>query len=198
MTVQSNDIMECSARLETSDGDDIVGAFQFRLESVGFLPDADAITAVIEFLEVIYTQIRLVIPILTVFRDITIRNQTQAINYGTFPWPTLANGVVGGNEVPPGVTILASFSTGISHVNLRKYFGNMPVALLDLPGLWNAASVGVVVGGVALMLVPFVATFGTWSYGYNSPKTLGWVVPNAAVVTDVPAYQRRRRQGRGS
>ncbi len=198
MAVITDDILECAARLETQEGDDVIGAFQFRYLGIPALTDQQGIDDVIEFLEAVYGLLRVLIPILSVFRDITVRNQTQAINYGTFPWVTFANGLAGGDDLPPGVALLVSFSTGISHLNLRKYFGNIAEGGVSQPGRWLPTTVAPAVAAAAVMLVPFVATNGSWEYGYNSPVALDWVVPVSAIVTDVPSYQRRRRQGRGS
>ena len=198
MAVTQNDILEAGARLETQDGDDVINVFQFRYEGVPQLSDTQGINDVIEFLEAIYAIVRVVIPILSVFRDITVRNTTTSINHGVFPWATLVNGAAASNDLPPAVSSMISFPTGISRVTLRKYFGNVSTNQIAQPGTWSVTHQAQMVSAAAIMVVPFVATNGTWAYGHNSPKIPGWIAPAVALVTSIPAYQRRRRQGRGS
>ena len=198
MAVIQHDILEASARLETQDGDDVIGVYQMRYEGVPPLTDAAGINDVIEFLEAVYGIIQTILPILSVFRDITVRNKTLGVNYGAFAWPFLTVGAQPGNDQPPAVSSMVSFPTGVSRVTLRKYFGNMAVNQLAQPGTWLPTHQAVMSNVAAVLIVPFVATNGTWAYGYHSPVTTLWHAPSTAIITNIPAYQRRRRQGRGS
>lgn len=198
MTITQNDVLQVAARIETQEGDDVVNVFQFKYASVPTITDTQGIDDVIEFLEALYTIYRVVIPILSVFRDLWVRNMTTLTNYGVFPWATLVNGGAAGNDLPPGVASMISFPTGKSRVTLRKYLGNNAVSQMTLEGRWIAAHLVITANVAALMVVPYVATNGTWAYGYTSPIIPGWIAPDTALILDVPSYQRRRRQGRGS
>lgn len=198
MTVSQGDILRAAARLETQDDDDIVNVYQFRLGSAAAMSDQQGVDDIIEFLEAVYIAIIAIIPVLTIFRDITVRNMTTATNYGVFPWDTLTVGQGAGNDYPPGVSLLASFPTGVSRVTTRKYWGNCATPNFTQEGLFTAAAVVDAGDAGAILLAEFLATVGDWVYGYDSPTFMGWIRPTAVALTDVPAYQRRRRQGRGS
>jgi hypothetical protein len=81
---------------------------------------------------------------------------------------------------------------------MRKYFGVFTEADIDANGTWGTGLVAAMVVVAGFLLAPLVAANGAYEYGYLSPKTSNFEVPTGAVVTDIPAYQRRRRQGRGS
>lgn len=198
MTVQPNDILEASARSEFNGTEDVVNVFQFRNNGVAPMADQAAIDDIIEILEIVYNLINAGLTLLQLYRDIRVRNVTQGLVYGTFPWATLVSGGSAVNPTAPGVAFLVSFSTGVPRVGMRKYFGVVTEDEMDVDGAFTG--VLVVAGGavISTLIAPIVATNSTWEFGYQSPKTGTFVTPNGGVATDIPAYQRRRRQGRGS
>lgn len=198
MTVVQNDVLEVSARSEFGGVEDVVNVFQFRYESLLPLPNPDAIDDILEIMEILYTIINVSLTILQLFRDIRIANRTQNTLLGTFSWPTLT---VGGNPLSPtapGVAFLTSFNTDVPRVGMRKYWGVMTEGDFDNDGTYAATLVATGVVLIATMLPPIIATNGTWQYGNDSGKTLQFEVPTGGLATDIPAYQRRRKQGRGS
>ena len=198
MAIVQGTTIEASARMEWNSNEDVVNVFQFHLESAVPLTDAQGIDDVIEFLEAIYTIITSSMTLIQLYRDIRIRNWDTGQVYGTFPWPTLTIGGSASTPLPSGVAAMINFSTGVARVTPRKYFGGFVEDALVGDATWTPALQGYLTSVAALMLVDFTAVNGVWSYGYQSPKTGVWEYPTGAVVTDVPAYQRRRRPGRGS
>ena len=178
--------------------EDVVNVYQFRLASGGPMSDEEAVDDILEILEVIYTIIRAGLSILQLFEDVRIFNVTQSVLLGVHEWPTLTAGTAAGDPTPPGVAAVLNFSTIIPKVSLRKYFGVFTEGAVGTTGLWLAPDVANVADIGTELLAPLVATNGTWSYGYISPKILGWVSPNGATNNNIPGYQRRRKQGRGS
>lgn len=198
MPTEQFDIIEAAARAELLDADDLVNTWQFRMLNGPNLDEAATITDIVEVLEIIYTIIAALQQTFITYRDIRITNQTQDILLGTVAWDTVTAGLVTGDLVPPGVASLISLGTNKSRLTLRKYFGGFATASLDQNGTWTTVHTTEIVDVGAILLNIIEATARDWEYGYLSPVTLGWETPVGAVVSDVCAYQRRRKQGRGS
>ena len=200
MSVVQNDILECAARMEFDASEDVVNVFQFEYQSVAPLTDQQGVDDVIEFLEAIYTIVRIAMVVLTTFRDIAVTNTTQGLAYGAFPWPTLVAGAELQDPMVPGSAMLSNFATLTPGVQLRKYWGVLSEGHTGADALFTAAALAQLAPANALMLIPFVATNGTWQFGHFSsvPLPPAFITPTAAVVSAIPAYQRRRKQGRGS
>lgn len=198
MAVSQYDVLEVAARTEFNGVEDIVNVFQFEYQSVPGLTDEQGIEDVLEFIEAIYDIFIGAQTILQLYRDLRVTNKTQEIVYGTFTWPTLIDGEDIAKAQAPGTCVLSNFSTGVARVAPRKYWGVFCADNMDADGTWSSAVLATFATVNSLMLLPYVATNGTWQYGYESPKVGSFVAPVSAVVTDIPAYQRRRKQGKGS
>lgn len=198
MTTQQFDVIEVGARMEFDGQDDVVNTFQYRLETATPVTPANTVTDIVAILEALYTLFLVAQSTLLVYRDIRVVNKTQAVLLGTYLWPTLIAGTNIADAVPPGCCGLVDFNTIVSRVKPKKYFGAFTVGNVDFNGTWDNAMLTILTNSAIFMLAPQVGVSGTWLYGYDSPKTLGWVAPVGAVTRDVPAYQRRRKPGRGS
>lgn len=198
MTIAADDVVEASARLEFDAIDDVVNVYQFRLASGGPLTDDEGVDDILEILEVLYTIILGAISTIELFRDIRLFNVTQQILLGLHAWPSLINGGAIADALPPGCAAVVNFSTIVPKVTLRKYFGVFTTGAMGEDGLFTGLTVASVAEAATYLLAPIAATNGLWVYGYISPKILGWVSPNGATNNNIPGYQRRRKQGRGS
>lgn len=198
MSVSQFDVVEASARCEFAGIDDIVNVFQFQKQDIGPTSDQFVIDDIIDILEAFYTILNASVTIWQFYRDIRFTNVTQNKVLGTHSWKTLATGVVGGDALAPGVAALINYGTGIARVTPRKYIGVFTEAANDQMGVWTSAVVGGLTAAAATLMGLIVETNGDYYYGYFSPKTINFEVVNSAVITNIPAYQRRRKQGRGS
>lgn len=198
MTIQFRDVLEVSARSEFQGVEDIVNVYQFENQTSPSVPDEDGVDDLITFLETVYTIWRGFQTILVLFRDLRVRNVTQNVQLGVFPWPTLSAGASASNALPPGNAGLINFTTSVSRVTPRKYMGGITSASLESDGALESATVAGLVSISALLLAPIIEASSSWLYGYLSPKTASFEVPVSATITDISAYQRRRKQGRGS
>lgn len=198
MPTQISDVIEASARAEHNGVDDVVNVWQFVLGTPGPLSDNETADDIISLLEGIYDQLTAAQTNLLVYRDVRITNVTQDRVLGVFPWATMTTGAAELAALPPGVAGILNFLTNIARVTLRKYFGGLTVGAMDADGTFTAAIVTALAAIAADLLDVFVETNGDWMYGTLSPKTLEFEFPNSSVANDIPAYQRRRKQGRGS
>lgn len=198
MATQPGDIIEAAARAEINGSDDIVNSYQFRFEEETELSDGNTVNDIIKVLELIYVIVEALQSTFVLYKDIRITNKTQQQLLGTVAWDTVSQGTAVGDAIPPGVAALINFSTTISRVMPRKYFGGFTVANLDQDGTWDTALVAEMVDIGDILLAPITVQNRVWQYGYLSPKTLAFEIPVSAVTNDVGAYQRRRKPGRGS
>lgn len=198
MTVNQNDVLEVSARMEFNGTEDIVGVYQFQKTDAVPTADALVVTDILNIMETIYLVLNTGFQLLQLYRDIRIANKTQATVIGTFGWPTLTAGVNTFDATAPGVCALVNFTTPVPKVNPRKYFGVFTEPNMQVDGTWSGGLITLVGSAVAFLVLPIVEVNGNYQYGYDSPKSGLFESAAALVITDVPAYQRRRKQGRGS
>ena len=198
MTVQQNDIMQVSSRAEFGGIDDVVNGWQFQKTDPVPATDLGTVDDLIDILETLMLALQAIMTSVLIWRDLRVSNITQGTVLGVFPWDLLTSGQNNFDAVPPGCAQLWSFSTGIPRVTLRKYIGVYTEDNLDDPGVWGAGATTLGASQAALLLNPLNGAVGTYRYGFLSPKTASFVTPTGVVVTNIPAYQRRRRQGRGS
>jgi hypothetical protein len=107
-------------------------------------------------------------------------------------------GIAIGDNVAQQVNLPVSFLTTVPKVILRKAWGPPGATNLNAQGFYGDATQVLALAGAAFLLAPMLGPLATWEYGFESPKALGWVVPDSATVTKVPGTLRRRRFGRGS
>lgn len=198
MTVQNNEVIEASAKMIFDGTDEQINVFQFRLASGGPLTDDEAIDDVLNIVNDLYSALYILQSILIIYDTIRLYNQSQSLLLGVHDWPTRTAGTETVHPIPPGVCALVNFTTAVPKVILRKFFGGFTEDQNQDDGTWNGTLVTAVALVATNLLAPLVGSYGTWEYGYTSPKTLGWVAPNGSSNNDIPAYQRRRKQGSGS
>lgn len=198
MGVDAGDVLECSVIHENSVSGVQINRWQFRLEGVGTLSVAEVLDDVAELIETIYNVVKTIIAIRNLLREVRVYNLTQDVLLGSTDGGTYVGGSSSGNDLPQGVATFIHFTTDVPRVILSKYFPSptagdsgadgslVPLELADL------VAVGVV------LLADLVMTNGTYRYGYFSPKTVSFVLPQVAVASGIFAYQRRRKKGRGA
>jgi len=199
MTTQQYDVIEAAARMEYNAVEDVVNVFQFQQYTPTPVTDANTIQDIQDILDTIYGFLTGIITVIQVARDIRITNKTQNYVLGTVSWGSVTGGTATGDALPPGVAGLINFRTTTAKVNPRKYIGGLTEANCAATGLLTvAATTALDNAGAWLAAGGIIATYGSYYYGYFSPKTSNFEVAASYSVTNVPAYQRRRKQGRGS
>jgi len=114
-------------------------------------------------------------------------------------WPTFVGGAVGGAVgLPPGVAALVTFPTAALGVRGRKFICGASEAQ-NSDGVWEASFIASLESYASMIANPFPgdSSLNIWQFGTYNPTTgfnpfTGWQVGN------VPAYQRRRKQGVGA
>ncbi len=197
MPTNQNDVIEVSARGEFNGIEDVVNVFQFQLTSVGDVTEAVTLTDLSVHLDNIFGNLGASQTDDFVYRDLTFRNITQDLVLGVIPWPTLTVGGSASGNLPPGVAGVINMATNVARVVLRKFIGGLGVGILDANGTFTGSLLTILGSFASDLLATLVVGGNDWEYGFFSPKTLAFEVPVGATITDIPGYQRRRKQGRG-
>lgn len=192
------DILEVAARMEMNGIDDVVNVFQFRLDTPGTINNLGVANDLIKILEDVYTILNVGISLLQLYRDLRITNLTQSTVLGTYAWATLTAGIAADDPTPNGVSGLVNYATGVPRVAPRKYYGVFTEVSVDSSGYWTPGWTSALAAAGAQLLGPQPSILGTYTYGYLSPKTLAFQPATSVIATNVPAYQRRRKPGRGA
>jgi hypothetical protein len=178
--------------------EELVSVYQFRLLGGGTVPDDVSITDMVTVLTAVITILKALSTVLTVWRRVTAFNVTTQTLIGEGTFGAGIAGTAAGEPGAPGVCAVTSFKTSIPRVILRKFSFPVDEGFIGGTGLLTVPAVAIMANYSIALLADHVVDFRTYEYGYLSPKALGWVAPNNAVTTNIPAYQRRRRQGVGS
>lgn len=129
---------------------------------------------------------------------ISVANETQSTTLGAIEWNPTWAGVAVAEKTAPGVCAFGWARTYRPRVQIRKYFGVFTEADMA-DGSWNASvqedvlaamdyarAAQVIAVGFTFQAVAYNKVTGLFEYGVSSD------------VSAEPAYQRRRRRGRGS
>jgi len=199
MPVANDEIVQVTARVEFGGVDDMVNVFQFINASGLAVPDSEAITDLAAFMDSLYTTIALFQPTTVLYRDLRMVNLDTGDILGIVPWPGLSTGLHVGQPMAPGVAAVVNFYGDEPRRVMRKYIGGLVEDSSDADGVLNAITVTELGVFAAELLAPIVGTFSTWLYCYDNFLPLSnLMIPTSAVATNIPGYQRRRKQGRGS
>jgi hypothetical protein len=198
MAVNQGDIIQAVAAMEWDGVEDVLNIYQFQLQSPASVTEAGVISDLTDFLDSAYDVLKLFLTTLLTFKEIRLLNKTQDVILGTFPWPTLVAGTGATDTQAPGVCALINFTTTKPRVSPRKYLGVFTEGALGANGAFGPSVVAALAIFAGLFIGDIVQPNGTYLYGYDSPKTLQFETPNGVSTGSVPAYQRRRKQGRGS
>lgn len=199
MPPQQGDIIEVTARAEFDGIDDIVNVYEISNLTASGLTDSELVEDILDMIDDVYTIINGFLSIYYIYRDITIRNRTGGYLMGIYSWPTLVAGTAGGDALPPGVAGIINFSTTQPRRMLRKYIGGLSEASCESTGVFESLTQAQLALFGAFLLAPYSGTYGLYQYCTHNdlmfPET---IFPVSTLVTNIPGYQRRRKQGRGS
>lgn len=192
----AGEVFRCDLLGKFNDTDDVVNAFEFRLDSPGSVTDALVLDDIIEIMLALIAILDDAVSILVEWQRVRVqvRGGGRLLGEGVLG----VSGGATGDPLAPGVAGLVSMGTTIPRVTLRKYFGPFSEASIGSDGRFVSAIVTVLANAGNFLRGSHAQTSGNYTYGYFSPKTSAFETPNSTTATNIPAYQRRRRQGRGS
>lgn len=198
MTVNVGDVLEMTLRADFDGVEDVLNVFQFQYLTSAPAADADVLDDLLDLAEAIVNIIKNLSTALVVWRSIRGYNVTTDILLGVSSFASPIAGVNAGDSGVPGVCGLVTFPTNRPRVVMRKFVGVLSESIVVNAGVLGATFVDTLVDLGEYLTQTQTVNGRAYRYGYLSPKVGSFIDPVSAVITNIPAYQRRRRQGRGS
>lgn len=193
----AQDVLEVAVIGDFNQASEIVNVFHLKAIS-GVADVADVMDDIEDIAIIIFTIIKALATAQTIWRRIRVRNLSQGTILGEQAFAAPIQGTATGDSMPPGVCALTYFSTGVPHVQTRKFWGPIGETHCDGEGTLNTAARTILVNVIANMLAGYIQTNDAYSYGYLSPKTGTFLPATSGAYAEQFAYQRRRKPGRGS
>jgi len=198
MTVGILEVLRIDVIGDFDGSEDVVNVYQLRQVREATCSDTEAMSDLIDLFTELYTMIKSMCNALTIWRRIRVTRELTGELVGEAAFSPPLTGTATGEPLPSQITFPLNFPTGIPRVTLRKFIGPGAKDQSDIDGLIAAAPL-VTMGTIgAWLLVAHAETYSTWRYGYNSPKTLGWVQPISVSFGNVFGAVRSRRVGVGT
>jgi hypothetical protein len=198
MTAQENDVMTLVVRAEGLGTEDIVNVFELQKTDAVVADDASVVSDLEDWITLVFDLVKVLQVVTTLYREFKVYNKTQGVIVGSGTITSPAAGTSAGGSLPLGVAGLISFPTNIGKITGRKYVGGLGATHLTADGTMVSTSVTQMVAIGNAIRAAFAGTTSGWKYGVTQASTGNFITPNATLVTDVFAYQRRRKAGRGS
>lgn len=196
MAVEINDVVRVTAVMDHSLEGAVMNVWHAK-QYAGTASEAQFATAAATRLDTMYGYIDNYMPDTLTFEEIRFFNVTQGTPMPTVSWPTLVDGDVDvGHPLPSVMSCLMFTRTSQSRVILRKFFGPFTEENQQ-DAEWTSGITNAVATGMILWFSTWTSGLGTGQGGIWSPTDLAFYEATTTVVRSVPAYQRRRRRGRG-
>lgn len=191
------DIIRVTAVLKTTDQVTVENVFHTRFQSGPVTQDNLVMDDLALWLDTAYDYIKGYMPTGNQFIEVQGFNVTADSPMPPAAWPTQTAGTSGGDITPEGVAALVLFRTAKAHVLGRKFFGTLTETNIT-NGLLVASAVTALVNTAIVLIAPYtaVASGNTYLMGIFGKGGVLHAITDI-VVRDLPAYQRRRRRGRG-
>lgn len=195
---ETNDVIRISARMLFDEAYAILNVYNVNLDAGGPATFAEMQTPIQDYLDTIYAYMEDEMVDDLTPDSIGVRNETQGTVFGSMAWGDWAGGLSAFDAVPLGCCVLAFGRTKLPRVQARKYFGVFGEDVC-VNGVWDGVVRGSCVNALTYHLTQQVPTTGFTFTGiaYNTDTLLKTYATSIASSAE-PAYQRRRRRGRGS
>jgi len=171
--------------------------YKFQLQGGSFVTDQGLLDDVALLLTAILTIVKALATAQTTWSKFRARNLTKGAAYLDGDFDPIIAGTVASANAPPGACGLMTFRTAVPGVILKKYHGVLPTTLLSSTGYLSQGATGILEDCVDLLMAPIAMPVGTWVYGHVLPLTGQFITPTTGTVTNLVAYQRRRKPGVG-
>lgn len=198
MAAQTGDVIVATVIHDNANSGEQMNRYQFQVSGGAPLSDGDLLDDISDIIEGLYILIEGFISIRNVLREVGVFNMTQDQLVGVTDAGAYVGGAATGDDVPQGACPFVYFKTNIPKVILSKYLPTGIVVQLTQSALLDTGALTAIALYADDLLDAFSEANGLYDYGYLSPKTANFVIPQLAVVRAVLAYQRRRKPGRGS
>ena len=196
--VDNGDILRIGATWSFEGVHEITNVWHAKVVAGGGITYAQAALDVQSYMADIYVELEPQLSTAMVTDFLTLSNVTQDTTFGAIAWQGEIVGDDAGEKMPPGVACFAWARTLKPRVQIRKYFG-----VFSEDGLVGGAWSAVVRGDCDAAMVIHIQDYADGPLltlkGVAYSRLLTTSVEAISVSTsEEPAYQRRRKRGRGS
>lgn len=170
----------------------------YHMVSASSVPDDEVIQDAQVGLDDLYQLVNAEIDNQLSYNSIRVFNVTDNQDLGIHDWPTLVAGAADAQCLPLGVAALLTLPTSVPKVRGRKFFcGFSEGAQAD--GVWGSGVVDSLNDIGAFMLTPMLGDASGEFWRFGVPTSIGgFQLFASSLVGNIPAYQRRRKQGVGA
>lgn len=192
-----NNHYRVTARLMWSGLVTIENVYDLKVAVAGTDDDDDVLAAAADWLDAAYQYINIHVHNTVAYLDVKGFNVSADHPIAAAAWPSLTTGASTADPIATGVSALVLFYTAKSRVLGRKFIGGLTEnewsgALMVAGFLTDLINYAItIMGGPATLTGGTVLDYGIYS------KSGIFYKPPRFVVSAIPAYQRRRRQGVG-
>lgn len=196
--VETGDVLRIGASFLLDGVFEIANVFHVRVTAGGSLDFSDASDDIQEYVDAIYDENKLWLSDHMGSYLLSLQNLTQDTTYGAFPFAAPIVGGASGQYLPLGTCCLTWGRTFKPRVQSRKYWGVFAEeGIVD--GAWVASLLTACQAAHSVHALSFAGTNGLTVLGVAYNRTAGTTTDMTSVTGAIePAYQRRRRRGRGS
>jgi len=195
----TGDVIRCDVEGDFNGVDRIINSFHVQIGTSAPTTDASLLTDLRDLFEAFMNLMDGFYALETVFRRIRAVNRSTGLALGIESFVSPVPGTATSQTSATGVALLASGRLSNSNAQLRKYFGPLAEGAISVDALITSGTAGVALTALATITGPLVVNTHDYRVGYpvgglvgNFQNVEGWF------VSSVPAYQRRRKQGRGA
>lgn len=194
----NGDVVEVAVIAEHDGTEDVVNVHHYQVSGSTYTTEADFITDLKSLVVALITVYKGMASVLTVYKRFRAQIITQTGAGVMVELDSEIPGTATGTAMPPGVAALCVLRTSAKNGNLKKYVGVPATVMLDTDGSWASFVQTLGATAIAFLLAPQTKTYGTFTFGNWRKETSTWYTPTSGYFNLEPAYQRRRRRGRGS
>lgn len=196
--IDNGDVLRLGASWVYDSTEEIANVFHVLCTSGANKDFADIIDDIQQYLDLMFENIDTRLSTDMDVDRISIANVTQNLVFGSINWGVVAQGGDAGDPVASGVCCLAYGRTFKPRVQIKKYYGVFTESSMTA-GLWSAAARDDVQTDFEAHIASQAMTDGLTMTGVAWNRILeSYTLATGVVVASEPAYQRRRRRGRGS
>ncbi len=195
--INDGDVVRPVAFLHTVDLSVNNNVFQMEIGATGGASLDTILDRILTTLELVYSIVRLFQTARTKYDHVTFYNITQDIPLPQKDWPTIIAGALGDDDLAHMTAAMLSFGVGLPRVFGRKFFGGVGESALDQDGLWGTTQITKLTDISVEMLADHVISGTSMKFGVITGVTPVFKQFTEAIITTIPASQKRRRQGVG-
>lgn len=196
--IENGDVLRLGAGLVFEGVYDIVNVFHTLVTAGGGISYSTAVADVQEYINQIYDNVKVLLSDTIGVGTISLANVTQDTTFGAIPWSPGWAGSESGEQSPPGVCLFTWARTLRPRTQIRKYWGVFGEVRLA-SGVWDSTGRNACEAALSDHITAYASTGGLTLLGvaYNYLAARATEALSVASSAE-PAYQRRRKRGRGS